>query len=269
MLNYSMNRVFFFFLGFVFLLSGSQHAFAYRPFDSTDAAVADLGELEIEFGPAGYRRNGSERTLIAPAYVFNYGFANNWELVLEGQGEHPLAPAEDTRSRLVGNALFLKGVLQEGVLQGKSGPSVATEFGVLLPGVNDEQGFGASWLGIVSQRWSWGTMHFNVGAELTREQHGDVSVGTIIEGPFDWKIRPVAEVRYESEFNTRATFSGLVGLIWKVSDKLSFDLGLRHAWITNEIDSSHQRETEIRAGLTFAFSPEKEAAQRLSRSLQH
>ncbi len=268
MLN-SMNRFFFFFLGFAFVLSGPQHAFAYRPFDSTDAAVADLGELEIEFGPAGYRRNGSERTLIAPAHVFNYGFANNWELVVEGRGEHPLAPTEDTRSRLVDNGVFLKGVLQEGVLQGKSGPSVATEFGVLLPGVNDEQGFGASWLGIVSQRWSWGTMHFNVGAELTREQHGDVSVGTIIEGPFDWTIRPVAEVRYESEFNTRTTFSSLVGLIWKASDKLSFDVGLRHAWITNEIDSSHQRETEIRAGLTFAFSPEKESVQRLSRSFQH
>jgi hypothetical protein len=256
-------------LGSVFVLAGFQHALAYRPFDSTDAAVADLGELEIEFGPAGFRRIGSERTLIAPAYVFNYGFAKNWELVLEGQGEHPLAPAEDTRSRLVGNALFLKGVLQEGVLQDKLGPSIATEFGVLLPGFRDEQGYGASWLGIVSQRWSWGTMHFNVGAELTREQHGDVSVGTIIEGPFDWKIRPVAEVRYESEFNTRETFSGLVGLIWKVSDKLSFDVGLRHAWITDEIDSSHHRETEIRAGLTFAFSPEKEAAQRLSRPLGH
>jgi hypothetical protein len=94
-----------------------------------------------------------------------------------------------------------------------------------------------------------------------------VSVGTIIKGPFDWKIQPVAEVRYESEFNVRETFSGLVGLIWKVSDSLSFDVGLRHAWITNEIDSSHQRETEIRAGLTFAISPEKDAIRRSSQSL--
>jgi hypothetical protein len=264
-----MNRFFLFFLGFVFVLSGSQYASAYRPFDSTDAAVADLGELEIELGPVEYRRIESQRTLIAPAYVFNYGFAKNWELVVEGQWEHPLAPADDTRSRLVGNAVSLKTVLREGILQDKSGPSIATEFGVLLPGFRDEQGYGASWLGIVSQRWAWGTIHFNVGAELTREQHGDVSVGTIIEGPFDWKIRPVAEVRYESEFNTRESFSGLVGLIWKVSDKLSFDVGLRHAWITDEIDSSHHRETEIRAGLTFAFSPEKEAAQRLSRPLGH
>src|SRR5215470_16373003 len=60
-------------------------SFAYRPFDATDAAVADLGELEIEWGPAEFRRSAGETTLIAPAYVFNYGFAKDWELVLEGQ----------------------------------------------------------------------------------------------------------------------------------------------------------------------------------------
>src|SRR3982750_1243910 len=106
------------------LLAWPGTSFAYRPFDSTDAAVADVGELEIELGPVGFRRSDAERTVIAPAYVLNYGFAKNWELVLEGQAEHPLPPAEDTRSRLVGNGLFLKGVLKEGVLQDKSGPSV-------------------------------------------------------------------------------------------------------------------------------------------------
>src|SRR5437660_6286663 len=103
-------------------------ASAYRPFDSTDAAVADFRETEIEFGPFGFRRDDSGRTLIAPAIVINYGYAKNWELVLEGRGEHPLS-GEDTRSRFVDDAISLKGVLREGVLQGKSGPSVATEFG--------------------------------------------------------------------------------------------------------------------------------------------
>ena len=114
-------------------LSCVGNALAYRPFEGTDAAVADPGELEIEFGPAGFRRSDTERTAIAPAYVLNYGFAKNWELVVEGRGEHPLPPAEDTRSRLVANALFLKGVLQEGVLQDKGGPSVATEFAKARP----------------------------------------------------------------------------------------------------------------------------------------
>jgi hypothetical protein len=36
---------------------------------------------------------------------------------------------------VVGNGAFLKGVLRERSLQEKPGPSIATEFGVLLPGV--------------------------------------------------------------------------------------------------------------------------------------
>jgi hypothetical protein len=229
------------------VLGGTQDALAYRPFDSTDAAVADLGELEVELGPIEFRRDDSGGTLIAPALVFNYGFAKNWEVVLEGRGEHPLPPAEDTRSMLVDDALSLKGVLREGVLQGKSGPSIATEFGVLLPEINGVTRAGASWAAIVSDRWFWGTMHFNVGVELTRDQHGDVFVGTIIEGPHDWTVRPVAEVRYEREFDVRETFSGLLGAIWQVRDNLAFDVGVREAWV------NRRPETEIRAGLTFAF----------------
>ena len=228
-------------------LVGSRDVFAYRPFDSTDAAVADVGELEVELGPAEFRRDNSAWTLIAPAIVLNYGFAKNWELVLEGRAEHPLPPAEDTRSMLVDDALSLKGVLREGVLQGKSGPSIATEFGVLLPEINGVTRAGASWAGIVSDRWSWGTLHFNIGAALTRDQHGDVSVETIVEGPHDWTVRPVAEVRYEREFDIKETVFGLVGAIWQVKDNLAFDVGVREAWV------NHRPETEIRAGLTFAF----------------
>ena len=32
-------------------------ALAYRPFDLTDAAVADFRETEIEFGPVQFRRD--------------------------------------------------------------------------------------------------------------------------------------------------------------------------------------------------------------------
>jgi len=63
-------------------------SFAYRPFDSTDAAVADVGQLEVELGPVQFGRSDEERTVIAPAYVINWDFAKNWELVLEGRGEH-------------------------------------------------------------------------------------------------------------------------------------------------------------------------------------
>ena len=42
------------------------------------------------------------------------------------------------------------------------------------------------------------------------------------------------------------TFSGLVGLIWQASDKLSFDVAFRHA-LTNG-----HGVNEVRAGVTFA-----------------
>jgi hypothetical protein len=232
------------------VLALSGEASAYRPFDLTDAAVADFRETEIEFGPVQFRHDDSGNTLIAPAVVYNYGFIKNWELVIEGRGEHPFS-GEDTSSRFVDDAISLKGVLREGVLQGKTGPSVATEFGVLLPEVNGVPNAGGTWAVIVSDRWSWGTIHFNAGATLTREQHGDVFVGTIIEGPYDWTVRPVAQILYEREFDVKETFSGLIGFIWKVKDDLSFDFGVREAWVNS------RPETELRAGLTFAFSPKE------------
>ena len=66
----------------VFVISGSA-AKAYRPFDGTDAAVAQTGEMEIELGPVEYLRDGSERTLFAPDVRINYGFTPRWEAVLE------------------------------------------------------------------------------------------------------------------------------------------------------------------------------------------
>src|SRR5215475_14705058 len=166
------------------MLMGLGPASAYRPFDGTDAAVVDKGKMEIELQPAGLLKDASGKTLIAPAARFNYGYAENWEAVLEGQFENPLSPAGP--ASLTAAGAFLKGVLREGSLQDKTGPSIATELGVLLP---DSQGpsqfgasqFGASLAGIVSQRWDWGAIHLNGVAELTREQHADLFAGMIIE----------------------------------------------------------------------------------------
>ena len=106
------------------LMAASAPVLAFRPFDGTDAAVADPGTIEIEIGPAGYLREGSERTLIAPATRLNYGFAKGWEAVLEGQAVHGLS-AGPRRSSLMGDAVSLKGMLREESLQRKPGPSVA------------------------------------------------------------------------------------------------------------------------------------------------
>jgi hypothetical protein len=223
-----------------------RHAFAYRPFDGTDAAVADTGEVEIELGPVGYQRDGSDRALIAPAARFNYGFAERWEAVLEGQAEHGLSTG-GRRSVLVGNAASLKGVLHEGSLQDKLGPSVASEAALLLPGLGDEGGTGGSLAGIVSQQWPFLTIHLNAVAAVNRQHHGDVFLGAIVEGPHDWVVRPVAEVFHERDFGGFTTTSGLIGAIWQVRRNLSFDGALRHASVND-----HTLD-EVRAGLTFSF----------------
>jgi hypothetical protein len=220
-------------------------ALAYRPFDGTDAAVAAPGEAEIELQPAGRLREGGNTTLVAPATVINYGLSEGWEAVFEGHGQTPLSPSGFTSLTAAG--AFLKHVLQPGSLQDKTGTSIATEFGVLLPDSTGISGVGASLAGIVSQRWDWGTIHLNAETALTREHHGDIFLGSIIEGPWKWTVRPVAEFFYEKEFGQFDTISALVGLIWRVRDDLSFDVGLRHA-LTN----GHP-VNEVRAGLTFGF----------------
>ena len=227
------------------LTAWSGSAWAYRPFDGTDAAIAAPGELEIELQPAGRLREGGNTTLVAPATVINYGLSEGWEAVVEGQGQTPLSPSGPTS--LTSAGAFLKHILRPGSLQDKTGPSVATEFGVLLPDSTGNSGVGARLAGIVSQRWDWGTIHLNAETALTRDHHADVFLGSIIEGPSKWTIRPVAEFFYEKEFRRSETISGLVALIWRVRDNLSFDVGLRHA-LTN----GHP-VNEIRAGLTFGF----------------
>src|SRR5882757_4008533 len=159
----------------------SSPALAYRPFDGTDAAVAAPGEVEIELQPAGRLRDQGTTTLVAPATVFNFGLSEGWEAVFEGQGQTPLSPQGPTSLTAAG--AFLKHVLQPGSLQDKSGPSIATEFGVLLPDSTGENGFGASVAGIISQRWDWGAVHFNASAALTRQHRADLFVGAIVEGP--------------------------------------------------------------------------------------
>jgi hypothetical protein len=67
-------------------------AMAYRPFDSTDAAVADPNEVEIEFQPLGVLQQGSDTSLVGPWAVLNIGFENRWEAVFEGKGIIPVSP---------------------------------------------------------------------------------------------------------------------------------------------------------------------------------
>ncbi len=223
---------------------------AYRPFDGTDAAVAETGEVEIELGPVEYLRDGADHTLLAPDARINYGFTPGWEASLEGKVAHALTGTMPSTS-LGDSDVLLKGVLREGVLQEKPGPSIATEFGILLPGINDQRGTGAVLNGIASQRWDWGTAHLNAQIALTRDQHADYFLDTIIEGPHDWVVRPVSEIFYEREVDLFRTRSALIGAIWQVQDSIAVDFGLRGAHVNEHTMG------EIRAGVTFAFGVTK------------
>ncbi len=224
-------------------------ASAYRPFNSTDAAVAAKGEMEIEFGPLGYLVQGPDESLVAPSLILNWGFAEGWEAVLEGRHFIQLgSDIQEPRFRLEDTALSLKGVLREGSLQEKSGLSVATELGALLPTINGDPGVGAQTTLIVSQRWPDLTVHLNGSVAWTRAHVLGLFGGVIFEGHDAWTIRPVAEVFVEGEQHSPTTISGLVGAIWRLKDGLTFDAGLRLA------RAGDVNTTEIRAGLTWGFS---------------
>lgn len=229
-------------------ISWPSAARAYRPFNSTDAAVAGRGDVELELGPVGYLVESSDRTLVAPSVILNWGFADRWELVLEGRHFIQLGgEIEEPRLRVEETALSLKHVLRSGSLQEKAGPSLATELGALLPTINGEPGVGAEWAVIVSQRWTDLTVHVNGAAAWTRAHEPGAFGGLILEGHDAWPVRPVGEIFVEAERGAPTTVSGLVGTIWRVREGLSFDAAVRRAR-AGGVDT-----TELRLGLTWGF----------------
>jgi hypothetical protein len=76
---------------------------------STDAAVADPGEVEIELGYFNLERTGRQNVVSTPNMVVNYyGLAKRLELV----GEFRLQVSPDVE--IADPAVSLKGVLNEG-----------------------------------------------------------------------------------------------------------------------------------------------------------
>ena len=238
-----MRRILLCLLGFLF----AHPAYAYRPFNSTDAAVAERGEMEVECGPLGYVVDVDGRFLVIPTFILNFGIAEGWEVVLEGRNFFRVQPmSAERRNTLRETALQLKGILRPGSLQeNHTGPSVGLEVGILLPGIGTDPGVGANFAGIVSQRWSTVTVHVNGSLLITHEHTLGAVAGAILEGPSRWAVRPVAEVVVEQDAGR--TVSSVVGGIWQVRKGLSLDAGLRIA----RADGETLRE--FRAGFTWAF----------------
>jgi hypothetical protein len=225
-------------------------AHAYRPFEGTDADVAEIGEIELEIGSLlDEQTHGA--TAYEPSVIFNYGFAPLYEIVIEVDEFLPLgATADDS---FMAAELLVKHVLREGCLQNGRGPSLALETAVLLPSMpirgTDQAGWSVAI--IASQRWSSISVHLNVKGILQRDRQLAAVASAIIEGPNKWDVRPVAELLVEREEDQGRTASALAGVIWRVSPDLAFDGA---ALVRRELGAA---TVEARVGLTWTFAMER------------
>ncbi len=232
-------------LAFAMLLPAST-AWGYRPFVSTDAAVADPKELEIELGYFNLERSRRKSTFIVPKVILNYGVIKDVEVV----GEFEVAEPAHEGAQIINPGVFLKAVLKEGILQEQDGIGVAVEAGPLLPStVQGEQRLGFEGIGILSGRLLPFTYHLNVGGGVDRaEANPFVIWGLIVELPVFPRFRLVGEVNGESVKSAPANNSGLFGFIWQPpSSKVLIDAGIRRGI------SSGAPDWLFTLGLTFGF----------------
>ena len=221
-------------------------AWGYRPFVSTDAAVAERARMEVELGYLTLVRTQGETTFMVPQVVLNYGLTPTLELVGEFKGEE----APGTAPQLVDPALSLKAVLREGLLQEKAGVSIAVEAGLLLPAtVPGERQFGFEGVGIVSLRLAPFTFHLNLGGGVDREESRPFGVwGVITELPLGATVRLVGEINGESGHGQAANNSGLLGVLWQPSWlKAVIDAGVRRGF------SRGAPDWLLTTGVTFSF----------------
>ncbi len=231
----------------IIMMGNASTAYAYRPFDSTDAAVVEKGETEIEIGLYNFTDDNGLDEINTPSLIFNYGLTDTWELVAEFDIQI-YKEGDDNDCELKDPAIFLKNVFKEGILQGKEGASMAVEFGILLPStVNGEHTTGAEAIAIYSNKLSDFVYHINIGAELEREDFALNGIwGTIVEYPFDSSFRAVAEVNGTFKTHGHPSNSGLIGVIWELKH-FNLDIGIRRAF------SSSAPDWQVTTGITFAF----------------
>ena len=232
--------------GMLLLLIMPSNGWAYRPFVSTDAAVADPHEVEIELGYFTLDHDTGENTFTIPSLVLNYGLRRDLEVV----GELRLERAPTGDIDLVDPGLSLKTVLKEGLLQEKPGLSVAVEAGPLLPSTRPgERGLGFETIGIVSGKLAPFAFHVNLGGGVDRRDAQPFGIwGVIGELPLHSNLRLVGEVTGESTKGMLPNNSALLGVIWQPSvSNLVLDAGVRRGI------SRGAPDWQLTAGVTFGF----------------
>lgn len=226
-------------------LGVAREAAAYRPFDGTDADVADVGIFEWEQG--GELARNAQRNYVGAPAVLNLGFARSFETVIDLEPRAALdPPLGEERFALVGTDLFLKWVFCRGALQGERGPSLALEGGALLPEFHGDARFGAQLSLIASERWHFAILHLNALGAWTRLGHPGALGSVIFEGLPAARVRPVLELLAARTRQEGSTLSALAGAIWVASDRLDVDAALRSAR-----EAGHA-VVELRFGVTWA-----------------
>jgi len=223
-------------------------SWAYRPFISTDAAVADPKEVEIEFGYFTLEREKGENSFIVPRVILNYGLFKSWEAV----AEFAVRRSPGAEVNVIDPALFLKGVLKEGVLQDKDGIGIAVELGPLLPSTaKGERNFGFEGIGILTGKVGPMIFHLNGGLGVERSTGEPIGIwGVIGELPVASGVRLVSEVNGEKPRREDQRNSALLGVIWQPwpSKNIWFDAGVRRGFTSGVPD------WQFTTGVTFGFS---------------
>ena len=220
---------------------------AFRPFESTDAAVADKGVSEVELGLVDFAHDRGHTFLASPDLRYNFGFATNWEVVAEGV----LQVFDSSSSRnfeLLDPQLDLKAVLIRGPLQkGRSPISLAVEVTALLPETVPDSGFGMESVMIASFRTGNFTWHVNGGGGLQRGSSDSFGLwGIILERRISKSLRLATELNGEFGHGLSARNSVLAGALWDLH-KVTFDAGVRFGL------SRAAPDIAFTTGLTFRF----------------
>ena len=232
----------------VALVVGLRDAAAIRPFDGTDASVADAGTVEFEMGPVDWIGVGGGEDALAPLAVVSIGVARDWELSAYAQPSWLLSESSGSRFALLDAALQAKRMLREGSLQGLPGPSLAVEVAALLPATELRNDFGARITPVVSQSWRGFTSHVSTSLFWTRLHEPAATGSLILEAPeIAARIHPAIEATTGWQSGLGRSWSALAALIWNPRDDLEFDLGFR---LGRALDLTGR---EIRAGFTWSF----------------
>jgi hypothetical protein len=219
------------------LLTGDL-AWAYRPYDSTDADVAEI-ELELGWQEADFDAQSADGIRA----VFSRGIGEDREIVIEG-GWLRMRSSGDNRASFEGAGAFVKQVHRRGSLQGASGWSLASECGALIPTRGEDAGAGGECSLVASHYVSVLAIHLNAGLAYETDHRWSRFAGLIIEAAGRRRFKPGIEVTHEQSEGS-SEFSALAAMSWSVTNACAFDIA--HRWRLQPSSDSR----EWRMGLTW------------------